>query len=155
MEKYIMIKFNQTLFILFFAFISFSFTGSSANASVEQNTCYLTPVLLAESQCTGSTNQYKYSVYVSSGGHTTSFDRVIEVWVIHDQSIVDFAVVTISANEYHSDNAVVFQYANENYGQVTLKIANVNGQSQSICTWREQTQNANNCYSSGGGGFGR
>ncbi|MGB3183743.1 MAG: hypothetical protein WBB45_20290 [Cyclobacteriaceae bacterium] len=166
-KKFMYLRLTPFICILFVSFLSFSFSGNSSevnnmerekNSMSEDYTCYLTPAIVSEGNCyshAGSPYGQLYSVYVSSGTYSTSTDRNVEVWIIHEQTVVDYAVVTIPAYDHISNNMIVFQQATEQYGQITLKIANVNRNASSACVWRETSPTVYNCYNSqGGGGLG-
>ncbi|WP_410484421.1 hypothetical protein [Spongiivirga sp. MCCC 1A20706] len=115
---------------------------------------FLTPGLVIENFCIVQGQSYDtYSVYVSSGTHTVSYDRNVEVYAAKRISgtwyLIDAAIVTIPANQNVSNNTLIFENADRNYGKIELVISQVTRSSGVIETCylpRKVSPTIRNCY---------
>ena len=132
--------------------------SSNATFNPPESSCFITPAVLEGGPCANpqvNDQERTYTLYVSSGTNTVNYDRRVEIAVIHDNTFVDAALVTIPANQHISNHVSVFDTATENYGLVTLRVLSVrksDGTLDSSCTLRSTSPAVNNCFTSNNGG---
>ena len=163
------VLFSAVLFIGPFASCSenSSFLGEDeasivpGGASNARGVCYITPSVASGDFCGAPSYGNMYTLSVSGGRCTKTYDRQVTVIIFHDNSMIEQRTVTIPANGVMSNAISVFGNASESYGVVRLQVTSVmnmdTNQADNDCIWREVSPTVNNCYTtsgSGGGGDG-
>lgn len=92
-----------------------------------------------------------YSISVTSGLTTTSYNRTVHVAVVKGQNILTSAILTIPAGQTQSQNIPVFESATTRHGTVSVIPYTVFNGSQDITDQHELRKTstvADNCYNS-------